>query len=63
VDEFKFSLSMSPEHEGHGILIKIKGTKKASLVRPPIMALEVMPGNFWDGAERVFGSFAVGLAK
>lgn len=63
VEKIAFSLSKALEHEGHGIVIKIKGTKKQSLVQPPMMALDVLPGGFWTGAEVVFGTFAVSLAK
>ena len=63
VEEITFSLSKAPEHEGHGIVIKIKGTKKQSLIQPPMMALDVLPGRFWAGAEVAFGAFAVSLAK
>ncbi len=60
----KLVLSDNPEHAGHGVVIKIEGTKPASEREPLHMALDVSEGcSFWEAAEKEFGSFGVSIAR
>ena len=64
VDEIKVTPSHAPEHEGHGLVIKIKGTKPAFLTTPPHIALDVKAdAHFWTVAGRAYSDFAVSLAR
>ncbi len=63
----EFKLSDAPEHEGHGLVINIKGDRSASVEEPVHMALDVPTSSysysFWPAAERAFGSFPVSMGR
>ena len=64
VDDLRMTLSQAPEHEGHGIVIKIKGTKPLPLTTPQHIALNVSENShFWSAAEKAYSSFAVSMAR
>ena len=60
----RFSLSKSPEHEEHGVVVTVKGTKPSSLQMPAIMALDVPASDgVWNGVEMLLGKFIVSLIR
>ena len=65
IEEMTFSLSKAPEHEGHGLVIDIRGNRASSLEKPVQMALDVPASSsqFWRAAELSFGSFKISLAR
>ena len=63
-DDLRMTFSRAPEHEGHGIVIKIKGTKSLPLTAPPYIALNVSKtSHFWVAAGHAYSSFAVSMAR
>ena len=63
VSKLTFSLSHAPEHDGHGLIVKIEGKKPASLVQPVHIALDVSGQQFWRVAAQAFGEWASSLGR
>ena len=63
IEELKVNLSHDPEHEGHGLVVSIKGTRDKGVAKPVHMALQIPPSRFWMAAENAFGSFPVRMAR
>ncbi len=64
VDDLKVTPSTDPAHEGHGMVINIKGTKPHTLTTPPYIALDVAAeSHFWEAVGRAYPSFTVSMAR
>ena len=63
VTELSFSLSQAPAHDGHGLVVRMKGRKPANLVQPVHVALDVSGQYFWRTAAAAFGEWPTSLGR
>lgn len=56
-------IALSGEHNNHGIVVKIKGTKPPGLKQPVHIAMDVTGDKLWRTASNVFGKWKVKFVR
>ena len=56
-------MALSREHDNHGVIVKIKGTKPPSLKSSPYVAVDVSGQSFWGVVLEAFGEWRVSCAR
>jgi hypothetical protein len=57
------NIALSREHDNHGVIVKIKGTKPPSLKSSPYVAVDVSGQRFWGVVLDAFGGWKVSFAR
>ena len=57
------SVALSQNHDGHGLVVKLKGTKPASLGRKLHIAADVSGATFWRMASDAFGGWKISFFR
>eukprot|EP00731_Ephydatia_muelleri_P024755 Em0016g1026a len=63
VNKISAEFSTDPAHNGHGMIIKLEGTKPSDLKLPVHVAFSVGGDDFWYQVNAIFGQWAVGMAR
>ena len=57
------SLSQDKDHDKHGMVVKLKGTKPPHIKQPTHIAMDVSGYDFWQLAANTFGEWRVRFAR
>ena len=57
------SIALSKDHNEHGIVVKVNGTKPPNIKAPVYIAMDVSGRKFWQVAANTFGEWKVTFAR
>lgn len=57
------NIALSTDHDGHGLVVKLKGTKPTELSSVLHVAMNVSGQSFWRNVSNVFGSWKTNFAR
>ena len=57
------NIALSQDYGGHGIVVKLKGTKPPGIKHATHIAMDVSGYTFWKAAGNTFGEWKVGFAR